>query len=111
VARRKVTVALTAYNDEDSIAAAVEDFLQHPLVERVIVVSNNSNDRTFKRAEEAGAITFNEPAPGYGRCMYRCLSEARHMKIPSSSSCAKATALSAPTTSRSCSPTRLMPTW
>jgi hypothetical protein len=76
VARRKVTVALTAYNDEDSIREAVEDFLQHPLVERVIVVSNNSNDRTFKRAEEAGAITFNEPAPGYGRCVYRCLSEA-----------------------------------
>ena len=76
VLRRRVTVALTAYNDEDSIAAAVEDFLVHPLVERVIVVSNNSSDRTFERAEAAGAITFNEPAPGYGRCVYRCLSEA-----------------------------------
>ena len=76
VRRRRVTVALTAYNDEDSIAGAVEDFLAHPLVERVIVVSNNSVDRTFARAEAAGAITFNELAPGYGRCVYRCLSEA-----------------------------------
>lgn len=76
VVRRKVTVALTAYNDEDSIAAAVEDFLVHPLVERVIVVSNNSSDRTFERARAAGAVTFNEPAPGYGRCVYRCLGEA-----------------------------------
>lgn len=76
VQRRRVTVALTAYNDEDSIAGAVEDFLAHPLVERVIVVSNNSRDATFARAQAAGALTFNEPAPGYGRCVHRCLSEA-----------------------------------
>jgi hypothetical protein len=74
--RRRVTVALTAYNDEDSIASAVEDFRSHPLVERVIVVSNNSTDRTFERAEAAGAIVVNEPQPGYGRCVFRCLSEA-----------------------------------
>ena len=46
------------------------------LVERVIVVSNNSADRTMERAEAAGAIVFNELAPGYGRCVFRCLSEA-----------------------------------
>lgn len=76
VKRRRVTVALTAYNDEQSIGGAVEDFLLHPLVERVIVVSNNSADRTFEFAEAAGAITFNEPQQGYGRCVHRCLSEA-----------------------------------
>lgn len=73
---RGVTVALTAYNDEESIGAAVADFRAHPAVRRVIVVSNNSVDATFANAEAAGAITFNEPAPGYGRCVYRCLSEA-----------------------------------
>src|SRR6185312_9146368 len=76
VGRRKVTVALTAYNDEDSIADAVADFLSHPLVERVIGVSNNSKDATFARAKAAGAITFNEKAPGYGRCVYRCFTAA-----------------------------------
>ncbi|WP_332773028.1 glycosyltransferase [Phenylobacterium sp.] len=76
VANPKVTVALTAYDDEESIGPAVKDFLAHPRVARVIVVSNNSADRTFERAEAAGAITFNEAAPGYGRCVYRCLSEA-----------------------------------
>ena len=76
VRRRRVTVALTAYNDEDSIGPAVEDFLAHPLVERVIVVSNNSRDATFARAEAAGAIVFDEPRPGYGRCVHRCLTEA-----------------------------------
>ena len=42
----------------------------------MIVVSNNSSDRTFDHARDAGAITFNEMAPGYGRCVFRCLSEA-----------------------------------
>ena len=73
---QSVTVALTAYNDEDSIGPAVEDFLAHPLVRRVIVVSNNSRDATYERAEAAGALTFNEEAPGYGRCVHRCLTEA-----------------------------------
>ena len=76
VRQQRVTVALTAYNDEDSIAVSVRDFVSHPMVERVIVVSNNSSDRTFERAEAAGAITFNELKPGYGHCVHRCLSEA-----------------------------------
>jgi glycosyltransferase involved in cell wall biosynthesis len=72
----KVTVALTAYNDEESIEAAVADFRAHPAVARVIVVSNNSRDRTLERARDAGAIALNEEQPGYGRCVFRCLSEA-----------------------------------
>ena len=73
---RGLTVALTAYNDELSIAEAVRDFLGHPLVRNVIVVSNSSTDATFERAQAAGAITFDETARGYGRCVFRCLSEA-----------------------------------
>jgi hypothetical protein len=72
----RVTVALTAYNDEASIAAAVADFRAHPCVGTVIVVSNNSKDETFARAADAGALTFNEERPGYGWCVHRCLSEA-----------------------------------
>ena len=72
----RLTVALTAYNDEQSISAAVEDFLTHSLVDRVIVVSNNSTDQTMQRAQAAGAITFNEQMQGYGHCVYRCLTEA-----------------------------------
>jgi glycosyltransferase involved in cell wall biosynthesis len=68
-------VALTAYNDEASIAEAVADFRAHPLVEEVIVVSNNSGDRTLEYAAAAGATAINEPQQGYGRCVYRCLNE------------------------------------
>jgi glycosyltransferase involved in cell wall biosynthesis len=71
-----VTVVLTAWNDEDSIGLAVKDFLQHSAVQRVIVVSNNSTDRTMERAQEAGAIVHNETKRGYGQCVYRCYQEA-----------------------------------
>ncbi len=72
----RFTVLLTAYNDEESIFEAVKDFQSHPLVKRVIVVSNNSRDHTEEHAREAGAIVVNETRPGYGHCVYRCFEEA-----------------------------------
>jgi glycosyltransferase involved in cell wall biosynthesis len=75
-ANRFLTVALTAYNDERSIGPAVQDFQAHPLVRRVIVISNNSNDRTMEVAEKAGALVFNEPRQGYGACVHRALQQA-----------------------------------
>lgn len=73
---RPVTVALTAYNDEASIGDAVRDFLAHPAVARVIVVSNASTDATIQAAAAAGAEVHDERRPGYGHCVYRCLVEA-----------------------------------
>lgn len=70
-----LTVVLTAYNDERSIGDAVRDFRSHPLVQRVIVVSNNSTDSTVAEAERAGATVFNEPRQGYGACVHRALRE------------------------------------
>ena len=76
VASQRLVVALTAYEDEDSIAEAVRDFRGHPDVGEVIVVSNNSRDRTMEYAAAAGATVVNEPRQGYGRCVYRCFQEA-----------------------------------
>ena len=70
-----LTVVLTAYNDELSIRDSVKDFLQNPLVMRVIVISNNSSDKTIENAIEAGAVVYNEQKQGYGACVYRALSE------------------------------------
>lgn len=81
VGNQRIVVVLTAYDDEASIGAAVQDFRTHPLVDRVIVVSNNSRDRTIEYAEAAGAIAVNEPRQGYGRCVYRCLQLAAGHKV------------------------------
>jgi hypothetical protein len=75
-ANQRLTVVLTAYNDERSIGSAVQDFHAHSSVERVIVISNNSRDKTMEVAEKAGAIVFNEPRQGYGACVHRALREA-----------------------------------
>jgi glycosyltransferase involved in cell wall biosynthesis len=76
IGNSRLIVALTAYDDEASIGDTVQDFRTHPLVDEVIVVSNNSRDRTLEHAVEAGATAINEPQQGYGRCVYRCLQEA-----------------------------------
>jgi len=70
-----ITVVLTAYNDQKSIFDSVKDFKSHPLVKRIIVISNNSRDQTIKMAKKAGAIVYNEAEQGYGACVYRALSE------------------------------------
>jgi hypothetical protein len=70
-----VTVVLTAYNDELSIGESVLDFRRHPKVKRVVVVDNNSKDRTSEVAREAGAIVVVEQRPGYGNCVWRALYE------------------------------------
>jgi hypothetical protein len=75
IVNRKVSVVLTAYNDELSIGKSVRDFAAHPLVQRVVVVDNNSTDDTAKVAAEAGAQVVFEPLQGYGRCVYRALRE------------------------------------
>jgi hypothetical protein len=66
---------LTAFNDEISIGSAVEDFRSHPSVRRVVVVDNNSLDRTSEVAQKAGAIVVLEARQGYGNCVWRALQE------------------------------------
>ena len=77
---KDITVVLTAYNDELSIGDAVADFLAHPLVKRVIVISNNSKDNTLSLAQAAGAEAHNETLQGYGACVHRALTEGARKK-------------------------------
>ncbi len=90
-AETSMTVVLTAYNDEESIGQAVDDFMAHPFVRRVLVIDNNSSDRTFEVAKSHGAIVHRELLPGYGRCVYRALRESsQYSSTPSWSPCVKA---------------------
>ena len=72
---QRVAVALMSYNDEASIGTAVRDFIAHPMVTKVIVVDNNSEDRSAAFAAEAGASVITETSRGYGFCAHRCLRE------------------------------------
>jgi glycosyltransferase involved in cell wall biosynthesis len=74
---RQVSIVFPAYNEEAGIAAAVRDFLACPVVDEVVVVDNNSRDRTAGLAAEAGARVVTEPRQGYGNALRRGLREAR----------------------------------
>jgi len=77
LAGARVHVALTCYQDEASIGAAVREFKDSPHVHRLVVVDNNSTDRSREVAREAGAdLVVTEVEPGYGACCMRCLREA-----------------------------------
>jgi glycosyltransferase involved in cell wall biosynthesis len=74
---RQVSIVFPAYNEEAGIAAAVRDFLACPAVDEVVVVDNNSRDRTAALAAAAGARVVTETRQGYGNALRRGLREAR----------------------------------
>ncbi len=77
LAGARIHVSLTAYNDEACIGDAVKEFRGASLAGQVIVVENNSKDRTRQEAQEAGADrVITEEIPGYGSCCMRALAEA-----------------------------------
>jgi HAD superfamily hydrolase (TIGR01662 family) len=72
----RVVVAITAYNDAEATAQAVRDYRRQPGVIKVLVVDNNSTDRTDELAAAAGAVVVREPRQGYGFACIRGLTEA-----------------------------------
>jgi len=74
---RKVSVIVPAYNEEETIAHVVSDFLENgEYVDEVVVVDNNCRDRTAEVARTAGARVVQESSPGYGCALRRGMDEA-----------------------------------
>ena len=71
-----ITVVLPAYNEESFIRAAVEQFFATGVVDEVIVVDNNSRDRTAAEAALTRARVVRETNQGYGHALRRGLREA-----------------------------------
>ena len=62
----KATVIIPAFNEEESIGLVLSDIpRQH--VDKIIVVDNNSSDRTASIAHNYGAEVVHAPKQGYGR--------------------------------------------
>lgn len=73
---KSVSVVFPAYNEEGNIRVAVEDFLASGVVDEVVVVDNNSRDRTAEEAGRTKARVVKETAQGYGHALRRGLTEA-----------------------------------
>ena len=65
---QKIKVIIPAYNEEESIANVINDI--PTIVDEIIVISNNSTDKTEENAANAGATVLKESKRGYG---YACL--------------------------------------
>src|SRR6187431_342307 len=71
-----VDVIIPAYNEEDSIAKVIGD-IDRNLVREVVVIDNNSNDKTGMNAQTAGATVMIETRQGYGSA---CLKGMEYIK-------------------------------
>jgi len=63
-----IKVIIPAYNEQDSIGKVVRDIPK--IVDEIIVISNDSTDKTEENAKNAGATVLSESRKGYG---YACL--------------------------------------
>ena len=74
---KKLSVGIIAYNEEKSISTVVKGFKTLGIFDEIIVVNNNSTDRTAENAKNAGAKVVNETRQGYGYACQRALKECR----------------------------------
>ena len=73
---KTVSVVFPAYNEEQYIRPAIEDFLISDVVDEIVVVDNNSRDRTAAQAAATPARVVTETRQGYGFALRRGLAEA-----------------------------------
>lgn len=71
-----MSVVLPAYNEEQYIRSAVEDFFLSGVVDEVVVVDNNSSDGTAAETARTAARLVHEERQGYGYALRRGLREA-----------------------------------
>jgi len=75
--KKKISVVLPTYNEEKNIRKAVNDFIATGVVDEVVIVNNNSKDRTEEEAKKTKARIVNEKNQGYGWAVRRGLYEAK----------------------------------
>jgi glycosyltransferase involved in cell wall biosynthesis len=73
---KTVSVVFPAYNEENYIKPAVDDFFQADVVDEIVVVDNNSRDGTVMAARTTRARVVEESRQGYGFALQRGLREA-----------------------------------
>jgi glycosyltransferase involved in cell wall biosynthesis len=78
---KTVSVVFPALDEERGIRKAIEDFFATGIVDEIVVVDNNSTDRTVEEALKTKARVVTEKRQGYGWANRRGLSEAKGFYI------------------------------
>ena len=66
-----IKVIIPAYNEADSITKVINDIPK--IVGEIIVINNNSTDKTEENAKKAGATVLTEKNKGYGNACLKGL--------------------------------------
>ncbi len=79
VQKEIITILIPCHNEEQGIAKVIDSIPHHALAKHgfeasVIVIDNNSSDRTAEIAESKGAQVIFEPAKGKGNAMRKAFS-------------------------------------
>ena len=75
-----IRVIIPAFNEENAVGKVIQEIPS--LVEEIIVVNNNSSDKTKIIAKENGATVLDEPIQGYGRSCLRGIEYVKNLKSP-----------------------------
>ena len=70
-----IKVIIPAFNEEKSIAKVIQDLPS--IVDEIVVVNNNSSDKTGEEAKKNGVTVLTEKRRGYG---YACLKGMSYLK-------------------------------
>ena len=74
---------IPAYNEEGSISKVIQEFPAN-LVSEIIVVDNNSTDKTSDKAKQSGATVLFQHLKGYGNACLLGIDYLKKMKTPPS---------------------------
>ena len=66
---KTVSLIIPAYNEEQTIASVIKDFQGEEVLDEILIVDNNSKDRTAEIAHEMGARVMKETKQGYGNAL------------------------------------------
>jgi glycosyltransferase involved in cell wall biosynthesis len=73
---KTISVVFPVYNEEQGIGQAIENFFNTPWVDEIVVVDNNSTDRSAEIVKATRARLVTEPNQGYGFALRRGMREA-----------------------------------
>lgn len=73
---KKVSIVFPVYNERENIRAAINQFFDHPAVDEIIAVDNNSKDGSDVEIQRTSARYVRELVQGYGAAVQRGMSEA-----------------------------------
>ncbi|MCB0481475.1 MAG: glycosyltransferase family 2 protein [Flavobacteriales bacterium] len=77
----RVSVVIPAFNEENAIGQVLGD-LPWDLLSQVVVVDNNSSDKTQEEAQKGGAIVLKEHFQGYGASCLKGINYLLEQELP-----------------------------